>query len=287
MNFKTITIGLAAAFIASYESHVTASPVIRNPLYPTRKNYGLSSDRIIEELVKLDVKELCTRIKERDTLWKIFRSGKPLKSDFFSGSHLPSMCHGVHVAMRNGWTGLVDQYSKYNRCQFDIIDLQELAIYGSHLDYFKLILETRSRKKSFDAGDLYTEFFNYAANNGELNLLQSSLQNVYGSSSAMDWAAANGHLDVVQWLHDERRILLDGNTRSGCSREAMAFAAHHNQLPIVEYLFENCRHENNVIMAINYARCMKNTEIEKFLIAKSKPLESVPTNGKPKHLIRM
>jgi hypothetical protein len=283
MNYKTLITVIVTACLASYVSQVDASPIIRKPIYPVRKSNELGLD--IDELVKFDVKELCTRIKKRDTLWKIFRSGKPLISNIFPGSHIPNMCHGIHVAMRNGWTGIVDQYAKHNRCKFNIFDLQELAISGSHLNYFKRNLEMRAFKKKYDVGDLYRIFFDYAASNGELNLLQSSLHNVYGTPSAMNMAASNGHLNIVQWLHDEKRMVDSWDKISGCSRDAMAFAARHDQLSIVEYLFTNCFDESDIGSAISLAFCKKSTKVMKYLTAKLKGFEIIPSNGKARTLI--
>ena len=45
------------------------------------------------------------------------------------------------------------------------------------------------------------------------------------------WAASNGHLDVIEWLHLNRK--------EGCTRDAMNFAAHNGHLHIVKWLHEN------------------------------------------------
>lgn len=41
------------------------------------------------------------------------------------------------------------------------------------------------------------------ARNGQLDLLKSGQAKEF-SPAAMDLAAANGHLDVVKWLHENR-----------------------------------------------------------------------------------
>lgn len=43
-----------------------------------------------------------------------------------------------------------------------------------------------------------------AAQNGQLDVLKSGEAKKF-SKNAMDLAAANGHLDVVKWLHENRK----------------------------------------------------------------------------------
>lgn len=43
-----------------------------------------------------------------------------------------------------------------------------------------------------------------AAQNGHLELLKSGQAKVF-STEAMDLAAAGGHLEVVKWLHENRK----------------------------------------------------------------------------------
>ena len=49
--------------------------------------------------------------------------------------------------------------------------------------------------------------------------------------SVMDWAASNGQLEVVKWLHKNRS--------EGCTPEALFWAASKGHLEIVKYLYEN------------------------------------------------
>jgi Tfp pilus assembly pilus retraction ATPase PilT len=46
-----------------------------------------------------------------------------------------------------------------------------------------------------------------------------------------DWAAKNGHLAVVKWLHE--------NKIEGCSKRTMDLAAENGRLKIVKWLHEN------------------------------------------------
>jgi hypothetical protein len=45
---------------------------------------------------------------------------------------------------------------------------------------------------------------------------------------AMNLAAANGHLEVVKWLH--------ANRREGCMMDAMEYAARNGHLEVVKFL---------------------------------------------------
>lgn len=50
------------------------------------------------------------------------------------------------------------------------------------------------------------------------------------SPACFDDAAANGHLTVVQWLHDQRQP---------CTSEAMDRAAENAHLDVVQWIHEN------------------------------------------------
>ncbi len=49
--------------------------------------------------------------------------------------------------------------------------------------------------------------------------------------NAMDWAAMNGHLSIVKWLHE--------NHEEGCTTWAMDLAASNGHLSIIKWLHEN------------------------------------------------
>ena len=53
----------------------------------------------------------------------------------------------------------------------------------------------------------------------------------------MDWAAANGHLDFIQWLHSNRS--------EGCTDDAMDKAAQNGHLDVIQWLHSN-RSEGSV-----------------------------------------
>lgn len=73
---------------------------------------------------------------------------------------------------------------------------------------------------------------------------------------AMDGAAANGHLDVVQWLHENRQ--------EGCSIRAMNHAALNGHLEVVKWLHE-VRRGSCTNSAMDNAAKNGHLEMVKFL----------------------
>ncbi|GMF41739.1 unnamed protein product [Phytophthora lilii] len=69
-----------------------------------------------------------------------------------------------------------------------------------------------------------------AAANGELEAVKWLHENRSEgcTTAAMDEAAANGHLGVLQWLHENRS--------EGCTAHAMDFAASNGHLEVVQWL---------------------------------------------------
>lgn len=71
-----------------------------------------------------------------------------------------------------------------------------------------------------------------AAENGHLEMVQYlHSHNVTCTAQAMDHAAANNHMEVVQWFHENRS--------EGCSTTAMDLAAAHGYLGMVRWLYQN------------------------------------------------
>ncbi|TYZ62762.1 hypothetical protein PybrP1_004161 [[Pythium] brassicae (nom. inval.)] len=71
----------------------------------------------------------------------------------------------------------------------------------------------------------------FAARNGHLEILQwlHATERLSGCSTrSMDDAAKNGHLAIVQWLHEHRS--------EGCTTKAMDYAAKHGHLDVVQWL---------------------------------------------------
>ncbi|KAG2808913.1 hypothetical protein PC111_g16293 [Phytophthora cactorum] len=90
--------------------------------------------------------------------------------------------------------------------------------------------------------------------NAVVNDLQLVMK-IYGDSNswtsgAMDGAAANGRLDVVQWLHDHRS--------EGCSAAAKDKAVANSHLKMAEWLWKNytttCRPWDALALAVKHGQ---------------------------------
>jgi hypothetical protein len=241
-----------------------------------RKN-SVDVTHSVDELVKLDVAELCKIVKTKDTLIEIFRRKVPLISDeFYNPGEISDMCFGVHVAMRNNWTDVVEKYYMHHRCKLKLADRTTMAIWGSHLAYFEYRIRSNVNENG-NAEKKYQEFFDFAVKNGELQLLQSDLKNIYGSADAMNWAAYQGDLAAVKWIHTGKKMRNDKHEKIGCNEEGLAHAALGNKFECVRYLFENCHDESNIELAIRHSMCHK--DILNYLIASTYHVESISTKG--------
>ena len=69
-----------------------------------------------------------------------------------------------------------------------------------------------------------------AALYGYFKLIQTN-NNLVFTSIAMDWAAENGHFEIIKWLHCNRK--------EGCTNDAMNRAAGNGHLEIVNWLHYN------------------------------------------------
>ncbi|KAF4319630.1 hypothetical protein BBI17_003756 [Phytophthora kernoviae] len=78
-----------------------------------------------------------------------------------------------------------------------------------------------------------------------LALSASKKPNDDNNSLVMDFAASNGHLDILTWLHDTEQL-------DGCSTRAMDDAAKNGHLPIVQWLHKH-RSEGCTTKAMDYA----------------------------------
>ncbi|OQS03617.1 hypothetical protein THRCLA_04062 [Thraustotheca clavata] len=76
------------------------------------------------------------------------------------------------------------------------------------------------------------------------------------TKDAMDWAASAGHLDVVKYLHRNRR--------EGCTTDAMDLAAKHGHLHVVEFL-DRHRHEGATTKAMDEAAVHGHLHVVQYL----------------------
>ncbi|KAG7392084.1 hypothetical protein PHYPSEUDO_002308 [Phytophthora pseudosyringae] len=79
------------------------------------------------------------------------------------------------------------------------------------------------------------------------------------NSLVMDFAAGNGHLDILTWLHNTEQL-------GGCSTRALDDAAKNGHLPIVQWLHAN-RSEGCTTKALDYAASSGHLPIVQWLHA--------------------
>ena len=98
----------------------------------------------------------------------------------------------------------------------------------------------------------------FAAENGHLEIVKFLHKNrTEGcTKSAMDRAAMNGHLEIVKFLHNNRT--------EGCTTDAMDCAASNGHLETVKWLHEN-RTEGCSTYAMNWIAQKGHLEIVKYL----------------------
>lgn len=105
--------------------------------------------------------------------------------------------------------------------------------------------ELRKSDKRQSLHGLGPQCFDAAAAHGHLSIVKRLLdRDQLCTEMAMDRAARNGHMEVVQWLHHNRS--------EGCTTDAMNGAAEFGHLGIVQWLHEN-RTEGCTVRAIDYA----------------------------------
>ena len=107
------------------------------------------------------------------------------------------------------------------------------------------------------------------------------------TSSAIDWAASNGHLEIVKWLHENHKDIkgftytpsamdwasLKGHLETvkflhengySCTTAAMDYASENGHLEIVKWLHEN-RTEGCTPYAMNWTAKNGHLEIVEYL----------------------
>ncbi|KAF0699801.1 Aste57867_9642 [Aphanomyces stellatus] len=95
-----------------------------------------------------------------------------------------------------------------------------------------------------------------------LAFLHRDLPTVRGTANAMDIAARDGHLPIVEFLHRHRT--------EGCSPQAINLAARFNHLNIVMFLHEN-RSEGCTTDALVWAAAHGHLDMVRFLLLHDHP----------------
>ncbi|RHY90995.1 hypothetical protein DYB37_014042 [Aphanomyces astaci] len=138
------------------------------------------------------------------------------------------------------------------------IPLMDLAAWAGQLTVMTHLLTRKPRDKTSKHHTLTPTTLDWAACNGQLNVVQYFTKTMWApcTTDAMDGAARCGHLDVVQYLH--------ANRHEGCTTDAMDRAACYGFLEVVEFLHvhrqEGCTHR-----AMDAAATGGHLEIVQFL----------------------
>ena len=111
---------------------------------------------------------------------------------------------------------------------------------------------------SFQHGHKYYEITDgdLASNSGWLSLIKERYLFLSFTTYAMDYAAQNGHLEIVKWLH------INGKER--CTKNAMDYTAQNGHLETVKWLHQN-RKEGCTTYAMDYAAQNGHLEMIKWL----------------------
>ncbi|EGG18674.1 hypothetical protein DFA_04170 [Cavenderia fasciculata] len=189
-------------------------------------------------------------------------------------------------AMDNAATiGRLDiiMYLNENRTEGTSMNTMDNAIENGHLDIVKWLVENRSEGGSGRAmskaifANASFEMIHYihenlkqvgyltpttAARIGRLDIIEF-LDKYYGDSGGtwtneiMDMAAAVGHLEIVQYLHQNRT--------EGCTLSAIEKAAEYNHLNIIKFLYLN-KSEESIEKALDQAIVNGHLEIVRWII---------------------
>ena len=120
--------------------------------------------------------------------------------------------------------------------------------YGPPSKNLCISIKKKSNIHNYRNGDI-------AAYYGYLELLKNNNDLVF-TETAMDWAAENGHLKVIKWLHTNRS--------EGCTVDAMNWAASTGQLEVIKWLHIN-RSEGCIASAINRAAINNHLDVINWL----------------------
>ena len=150
----------------------------------------------------------------------------------------------------------------------------------------KLLRNAINKQQQTNMNKCFQHFFIVASRKGWLHVLKTIPSTFPNNKYAMDFAARNGHLHVVQWIHNNRRegcskSAMDGasenghlhivqwlhaNRKEGCTRCAMDGAARNGHLHVVQWLYTN-RNEGCTKDAIDFAAAKGHNHVVQWLHA--------------------
>lgn len=133
----------------------------------------------------------------------------------------------------------------------------KFAAKRGNLDILNYLFE-RFQADEDDCTFFSQKLMDVVATNGHLAVVEWLHEHSYQgcTSGAMDGAAANGHLLIVQWLHQNRS--------EGCTSNAMDAAASANYLDVVQWLHHN-RSEGCTHKAMDEAAARGQLEVVQWL----------------------
>ncbi|EFA75794.1 hypothetical protein PPL_10849 [Heterostelium album PN500] len=124
-------------------------------------------------------------------------------------------------------------------CEKNIVDINQINI-GGKLQSIQYLLENTN----FRIGELSKK---YSIRMGDLDVIRFLNENttiqLTWTSEDMDYAAIEGQMAIVRYLHENRT--------EGCSSNALEFAIGKGYLDVVQFLNEN-RTEGNVLLGIEH-----------------------------------
>jgi len=135
-------------------------------------------------------------------------------------------CYLLFHALVDSFIPLLEWLLEYEECIFltESFDPWQVVIYYDKLISLQWLTKHASRIPTYGIMDV-------AARYGRLRLLKYIHLNYKEggcSTSAMNWSAEYGHIDVVVWLHRNRT--------EGCTSNAIDYAAANGHLNVVQFL---------------------------------------------------
>ena len=142
--------------------------------------------------------------------------------------------------------------------------IQRIALYVKEASIVKLMFYISEYRDLINTSDYHYDelVLNYSKKNWHTDNLRmiKSLYRLkisnYTCYYHMDSAASNGHLEIIIWLHENRK--------ADCSPRAMDNAAAQGHIKIVKWLHEN-RKEGCTTNAMDWAASNGHIEIVKWL----------------------
>ncbi|DBA04849.1 TPA: hypothetical protein N0F65_004486 [Lagenidium giganteum] len=130
----------------------------------------------------------------------------------------------------------------------------EIAVRAGHAD----VVEWLGRHYPHLSVITSPEMMDWAAGNGHLSVVQLLHdRGAYCSRAAMDNASADGHLAVLEWMHRHRR--------EGCTSAAMDKAAANGHLKVVQWLHQYQRASGCTHVAMDGAAAHGHLEVVQWL----------------------